>query len=381
MSLGWAAPIAVALVLSVLVPAARAHRLGLSGSRWELPKVHGQPLRAFVGFDIQALDRFVRLPRIDRSWTMEQRHAALSEPVMGGMVDVIRVSLGGQPCVAQPAEMELLRRGDVFEVTIDYRCPPEADGSSYDIVFEFFGRLPQKHRHLVRTPGSKPSLRSLGRWSPRLSLPAPRHPPPESSSDLVRTPPIQEPATTSGSSLFAQFLGDGILHFVTGWDHVLFLLALLVLGGGLGYLARIVTAFTLAHSLTLVLTALEVVSPSSSWVEPFIAASIVYVALENFWTREGRWRWINVSLLGLVHGFGFADSLRQWAIPTDEMAVPLFAFNLGVEVGQLAVVVVLYPLVHFAARHQWHRTHVVYPVSISIACVGTYWFVERVFFA
>jgi hypothetical protein len=177
------------------------------------------------------------------------------------------------------------------------------------------------------------------------------------------------------------FLWLGAEHILTGYDHLLFLAALLLGGGGLLALLKIVTAFTVAHSLTLGLAVLGVVAPPARLVETVIAASIVWVAVENLVAREAASRrWLVSFAFGLVHGFGFAAALGPLGLPGRQVALALLGFNVGVEAGQLAVVLSLVPLLAAVRRLGWERP-VVRVASLALAAIGTAWFVQRLFVA
>ncbi len=177
---------------------------------------------------------------------------------------------------------------------------------------------------------------------------------------------------------FRRFFVLGIEHIATGYDHVLFLLALLLVGGGVRSLVAIVTAFTVAHSLTLSLAVLDVVQLPSRLVESVIALSIAWVALENILIDQSRGRWRVTFAFGLVHGFGFASILRDLHLPTQGLVASLLAFNLGVEAGQLVVVLVTYPVVALIQRSPYRR-RVIGLVSGVILVLALWWFVERAF--
>jgi hypothetical protein len=184
-------------------------------------------------------------------------------------------------------------------------------------------------------------------------------------------------ASAGLAATFRRFFLLGVEHIATGYDHILFLLALLLVGGGLRALVGIVTAFTIAHSVTLALAALEIVTLPSRLVESAIALSIAWVALENlvFDRTDGRWR--ITFVFGLVHGFGFASILRAMHLPTQGLAISLLAFNLGVEAGQLVVVLISYPLIS-AIQRAPRRRMIVSAASTAILTVALYWFIERV---
>ena len=173
-------------------------------------------------------------------------------------------------------------------------------------------------------------------------------------------------------------VGMGIGHILTGYDHLLFLLGLVLIGGPLSALLAAITAFTAAHSVTLALAALSVWTPSPALIEPCIALSIAYVGIENWFVKDATGRWRITLLFGLVHGFGFAGALREIALPRPELPVALFGFNLGVELGQLAILAILLPLVR-AVRHkpQWTRFGM-RACTAAIALTGAAWFVLRI---
>ena len=171
----------------------------------------------------------------------------------------------------------------------------------------------------------------------------------------------------------------GFEHIVPrGLDHMLFVLGLFLLSTRLRPLVWQVTAFTIAHSVTLGLSMAGVLSLPARIVEPLIALSIAYVALENLGTTELKpWRPALVFGFGLLHGLGFAGVLRELGLPDDEFVVGLISFNLGVELGQLAVILLALVTIGWFRDRSWYRARIVYPLSIAIALIGLYWTVER----
>lgn len=185
------------------------------------------------------------------------------------------------------------------------------------------------------------------------------------------------------------FVLSGIEHILIGPDHVLFLIGLLLLGGSMARLALIVTAFTVGHSITLSLAALDIFSPPSRLVEPLIALTIVVVGADNLLVLRGSTgkspgaadirAWLAASF-GLIHGFGFASVLKELGLPQSALGWSLFAFNLGVEVGQLLIVsLVAGSLALLARRSPVGFGRVARGGSIAVILAGLYWFVERTF--
>jgi hypothetical protein len=164
-----------------------------------------------------------------------------------------------------------------------------------------------------------------------------------------------------------------------GLDHILFVLGLFLLNQSWRPLLAQVTAFTVAHSITLALSTYGVVSLSPTIVEPLIALSIAYVAIENLLTTQLKpWRPLVVFTFGLVHGLGFAGVLRNLAVPKEDAILALVGFNAGVEFGQLAVIAVALLLVGWFREQTWYRWAIVIPASCLIALIGVYWTAERV---
>jgi hydrogenase/urease accessory protein HupE len=179
-----------------------------------------------------------------------------------------------------------------------------------------------------------------------------------------------------------KFIPAGIHHILIGPDHLLFLVGLLLLGGTVRQLLMVVTSFTVAHSITLSLAALNLVTPPARLIEPAIALSIVYVGADNILAKGGRdvRVWIAFTF-GFIHGFGFANVLREMDLPTRALGWSLFSFNFGVEVGQLLVVIlVASALAALRQRSEWAGRHLAFAGSVVVIAAGTFWFVQRVFF-
>jgi hydrogenase/urease accessory protein HupE len=182
------------------------------------------------------------------------------------------------------------------------------------------------------------------------------------------------------SHTFTDFVKLGIEHILTGYDHLLFLLSLLVITQRFWPALKIITFFTLAHSITLALASFNVIDFPSSIVEPLIAITIVYVALENIWRGEqvkGR-EWLTF-FFGLIHGFGFASVLREMNIGDNEggILLPLFSFNLGVELGQISVAALVLPVIWWLHRKPRVDRWLAPACSMLTGMAGTYWLIER----
>lgn len=247
-------------------------------------------------------------------------------------------------------------------------CPgsPRALDLRYDLLFD----LDPSHRGLLNVAWSGTSTAVLGPETGTLHL---------------------VPTGAPVGSVLASYLGEGFRHILIGYDHILFLLALLLAvmlrlaqGGvarrrGLVELTAVVSAFTLGHSITLALAALDVVDPPARLIESLIAASVVLAALNNVVPIVQRRLWLIALGFGLIHGFGFAGVLRELGLPDQSLIVALFGFNLGVELGQLAIVALCVPLILAIERLDLYPRAVMQVGSGAIAAVALLWLVERAF--
>jgi len=190
---------------------------------------------------------------------------------------------------------------------------------------------------------------------------------------------IGSPRPQNAGAGFVRYLTVGFLHIVPeGLDHILFVVGLFLLSTQLSALLWQVTAFTVAHTMTLGLAMAGVVNLSPSVVEPLIAASIVYVAVENLLTdRLHGWRPVIVFAFGLLHGLGFAGVLKEVGPAPGQFVLSLIAFNLGVEFGQLAVIVGCFAVVGWTRTRAWYRKAIVMPASIAIATIASFWVWDR----
>jgi hypothetical protein len=278
---------------------------------------------------------------------------------------------GASPCASTFGTLALDRHGQNAYAVLGFTaaCPaPLAElNLRYDLLFD----LDRSHRGLLNvTWAGASSTAVLGPETGTLHLESGRAP---------------------GWSVLASYVQEGFRHILIGYDHILFLLALLMsvmlrlarggveLRRALVELATVVSAFTLGHSITLALAALGVVDPPSRLVESLIAASVVLAALNNVVPLVQRRLWLFALGFGLVHGFGFAGVLRDLGLPDQSLLVALFGFNLGVEAGQLAIVALFVPLIFAIERLDLYPRLVMRVGSSAIAILALVWLVERAF--
>lgn len=178
---------------------------------------------------------------------------------------------------------------------------------------------------------------------------------------------------------FWSFFRLGIMHIFTGYDHLAFLVGLLIVTTSLGPLIKIVTSFTVAHSITLALATFDIVVLPSRLTESLIALSIAYVAIENLLGIRAIARYRITFLFGLVHGFGFSNVLREMGLSRIHLGLSLLSFNLGVEVGQVMFVLALFPLVVYCISSVSWRRQFETAISLAVMCLAVYWFLQRAF--
>lgn len=267
-----------------------------------------------------------------------------------------------------PADLSVqLLPGD--NVSFRHVFPLERGGTGLRLRAPLLGELSDSHRQFVIVTdetGSVVVKKLLSARDPEFATPGPASPP---------VPPPSDWKIAWG------FFQQGVLHLWTGYDHILFLLALLVVCARFRDCVGIITSFTVAHSLTLALSALDVFSLPSRIVEPVIAASIVYVGVENLLRRgaEPRGRWALTFAFGLVHGFGFAGVLRELGLGAggQGIALPLLTFNLGVEAGQIAIAAVVLPLLWRLRKNERFVARGVPAISALVALAGLWWLISR----
>ncbi|MDP3835336.1 MAG: HupE/UreJ family protein [Hydrogenophaga sp.] len=285
-----------------------------------------------------------------------------------------------QACALRPIDVLASQHADGYYLSAEWTiaCPDPQDVSGqrlrlrYDLLFS----QDNLHRGLLKV--DIPGAHSSAILSP----------------DQPEAPLLQ--GEVSGWSVFQRYLAEGVWHIWIGIDHILFLLSLLVLAPLAQSRRRVtewaaadslrsacidvfavVTAFTVAHSITLVAAILQWVTPPPGVVEPVIALSVILAALNNLlgWFSLRRWRL--AFAFGLIHGFGFASVLLDLSLPAGQLALALGGFNVGVELGQLAIVLAFFPVAWLLRHTAFYRWVVVMGGSLAIAVLGTLWLVDR----
>jgi hypothetical protein len=286
------------------------------------------------------------------------------QDVVASALRTLRLSSRGQPCALRPGPAGIAQHSDgaYLRVPFDVQCGASAvpDALRYDFLFE----LDAQHRAVVR-------LSAPGQVDGALVLSNP------SRSARIE---LAAPAKTS----MTEALFQGVVHILSGFDHLLFLLALLLplvrateIRSALRGVVKVVTAFTCAHSLTLGIAGLGLVSAEARIVEPAIALSVGLAALNNLYPLFGREGWSMAFALGLLHGFGFSSALADAGLAGASLVQTLFAFNLGVELGQLTVVALFVPLALLLCRREITRLVAVRAGSLAILALSVVWVFQR----
>jgi len=350
--------ICLLLVLVILATAtAFAHDPGLSAAEVRLD---GNKAVARLTFARDDIERVAPMDA-DRDGRVTQPEFEVVEGRLESLAkESFALSVDGEEASPSAVAVGLDESGAVhFE--LEFTLP---QGSKLGLRSLLIGRLPRGHRQFLALrdgKGNSLSQRAL-----------------DASNNSFECDLAALPISQTRTQAFWGFLPLGVEHILLGFDHLAFLFALLIAGGTLREAVKIITSFTVAHSITLSLATLDAVTIPASVVEPLIAASIIYVGLENVWRREIKRRWILTFAFGLVHGFGFASALRELGVGAGVKAVaPLLSFNLGVEIGQIAVAALVLPLTW--KLRQWPQFVIRYvpACSILIALAGGYWLWDR----
>lgn len=273
----------------------------------------------------------------------------------------LRVKAWDSECPIERLEKSAVQAAGNRIVHLTYRCPREVTDLS--VESHLFLDLDESHTQIVRLAAPE---------DPRKSL---REAVLTKSNKTLAVPDVRTGGSATGDRILA-FFKLGIEHLLTGYDHILFLLAAIVAMRLLDTV-KAVSAFTVAHSLTMALAFLGVVSLPAGIVEPLIAVTIVYVAVENVLMPQARRRWFLTGAFGLVHGLGFVGALKAITVSRDELLLSLFSFNAGIEVGQLLIIALAAPVLWMLKSRSWDRRFC-RAFSVGVGALGSFWLVQRV---
>lgn len=349
MKRAWRSFACALLPVALLFPwlgSAAAHTGGTTG--FARITVEGETVRYSLTLDLETAAKVQNGPP-----------AAEPDALAGIVSRHVEISADGNPCAPLPGTVQPAQPGrSIVVVVIHFVCPrPVGTLTVRDRLSDVFGRDHHTLVSIERPGGTEQFLLDTDRTEVRIVV--------------TGSPPGGSEATAVGEGPFG-FFRLGLEHIAIGFDHILFLFALMLRGGRIGSLLGIVTAFTVAHSITLSLAVLGVVRPPEWLIEPLIAASIAYVACENIFLQNApSRRWLVSLLFGLVHGFGFAGPLLELEVPRDALFSSLLFFNLGVEAGQAVIIALFFPALVLLSRFAWEKRAVtVISAVILVAAVG-----------
>src|SRR5215470_1767780 len=350
--------ICLLLVLMILATAsAFAHDPGLSAAEVRLDGNKAVARLTFSRDDIATIEPM----DADRDGRITQLEFEAVEGSLKSLAkESFALSVDGEEASPSTVAVGLDESGAVH-FDLEFLAPP---GSKLSLRFLLIDRLPRGHRQFLALRDAKGN--TLGQ---RML---------DAANNSFECDLAALSISRTRPHTFWGFLQLGVEHILLGFDHLAFLFALLIAGGTIREAAKIITSFTVAHSITLALATLEVIAIPASVVEPMIAASIIYVGLENILRRKIERRWLLTFAFGLIHGFGFASALRDLGVGAGVKAVaPLLSFNLGVEIGQVAVAAIVLPVIWKLRQRPRFVVRYVPAFSILVAMAGGYWLIER----
>jgi len=374
-ALGPFAASVVSLAVATLFAArADAHAIGLSTGEYAAKGSSVTAKLAFARGEVASV-----LPNLDENrdghvtaFEVESAKKDLETRVLGR----VHVTQGGAACAPVLVGAALT---DQDGIIIDGRfdCDAAKADKPVDVDVVLLEDLSHGHRHVARVTGATTRDEVLYKGHSSFTIT------PDTASGGAVVPGASATAAPSGaasaeSSSAWSFFKMGIEHILTGYDHLVFLFGLVLLRARLKELLAVVTAFTVAHSITLAIAVLGIFTPSPRFVEPAIALSIAYVGIENFYVKDASKRWRITFPFGLIHGFGFAGALQQINLPRAEIPIALVTFNLGVEAGQLFAMSIILPMVILIRQKDWFEPKGVRVLSGAVALAGSVWFVMRV---
>jgi hydrogenase/urease accessory protein HupE len=350
----------LSLVCAVFPHAAWAHQVGLSRGEYRLDGAMFTAELVFARADAALL---VRGLDDDGDGAFSALEVQKARVAMGkALTSRLVVRAGQEVCLGNIDDAYLVEE-DGLSVRLAYLCPTPP--SSVRVRFDVLDALSFGHRHITRGESGNAVVEGVFFGTQR-------------EIELMPISRTDGPAKPAESKNFGAFFWMGIEHILLGYDHLVFLFGLVLVGGRWKSILLVVTAFTLAHSITLGLAVLGVWAPSPRIVEPLIALSVAYVGVENQFVKDADKRWRITFPFGLIHGFGFAGALGEIALPRPDVPKALVAFNLGVETGQVAALALVLPLVMAARKREWFEKRGVRYLSWAIAAVGLVWFVMRI---
>ena len=334
----------------------------------------GTAPKAVVDFESDNLEKFMNLDDNDNGIVSWKEIRAHQNEIKKFVLSHVDIKVDGKRCLKRVEKFEVYRRVHQSYIKLylllECQLPSEAIDLRYDLFFDV-DKDQKAFVKIADNNNSKPVIMSDRKVEVSLTM-----------------------QKESLWQAFVNFLTEGIWHIWIGYDHILFLLMLLVpsvyyyrdgrplprssFKEVIVEVLKIVTGFSVAHSITLGLSVSEIVVLNSTFVEVAIALSVLFTAVNNFYPMVTRHAWIMAFGFGLIHGFGFANVLHELIVKnSSDFLAMLFGFNLGVEIGQLVIVAVLLPFLYVLEKTTFYKTYILYGFSLLTAMIAAIWAVER----
>ncbi|WP_246293860.1 HupE/UreJ family protein [Paenibacillus planticolens] len=303
--------------------------------------------------------------------------AQFSQKVESFLQKGLRIDADSKPFTMELLSMKMANKASIRGVELQLKFTADKVIEQFTLHYdlELFDHVPAHTSGLLVHAGEYVQQDLIDSTKRDIQINLPQH----NQQDTIDStkgdsqPNLPQPKT--GAVLWKYFK-LGIEHILTGYDHLVFLLSLVLIASRFKDALKIVTAFTIAHSITLFLVASGRLHVISSWVEALIAVTICYVAVENMFVQKAKWRWALTAIFGLIHGMGFAGALAETGLPKGNLIGTLLTFNLGVETGQLMVLCLLLPLLIWLRRFPWYRKMMI-STSCLIFVLAFYWLIQR----
>lgn len=328
--------------------------------------------KVVLDFESDNLDKFILLDTNDNGLISWNELKAKRDEIIGFVLPHLHIRTDGIVCDKNVSDFEVYRRvhQSYIKLHIDLICPLPTQQTTvgYDLFFD----VDSGQKAFLSLSDQSSSARMLSAHANEISV-------------TLQTP--------SALQSFLNFLIEGIWHIWIGFDHILFLMMLIIpsviyyhaqsiipqdsLRSTLMEVLKVVTAFSVAHSITLALSVLDIVQVDSRAVEIAIALSVLYTALNNLFAWTTKRIWILAFSFGLIHGFGFANVLKEMSLNARELVRSLLGFNLGVEIGQIIIVAAVVPLLFMIRKSSFYRIGILYGFSVITALIAAYWAVDR----
>lgn len=335
-----------------------AHTIGVSQGKYQLVNSNEQVrIQTELFFARPELNTFLNLDTnsdaILTGAELSTKHPVLQKNI----IDAMQINTGAERCSGTLKEATLVEE-DGIRLNAEFLC--SKDTSQISVELHFLTNLARGHRHVITSAVNDEEIIHNVAYIGK--------------STFKIEPDTDTNQLNDNTQSFFTF---GFEHILTGYDHLLFLFALILMPISLKQVLFSITAFTLAHSITLGISVLGILIPSSGVIEPLIALSIAYVGIENFILKSFNKRWILTFLFGLIHGFGFAGALHDISLSKEQLPWMLLNFNLGVEAGQVLVILMVFPLLVWMRKNVWFNSSGVSALNIGLVLIGSYWFIDR----